>query len=293
MDETIYWRCREEGGALWLDGRAWLRCTGRDVVRFLNGQCTNDVRAWDGRRSLCAAVVSAKGKLVADVYLARDGGEGVVLDGPSELGEELAARLERYIVADDVAIEGCGPDFRVMHAWGGAIGALRGDRVVSANDRIGLDGADIFCPGSECLDLGDWACPGEVAETLRIESGVPAWGRELNGDTLPPEAGPEARWISYTKGCYIGQEVISRIRSVGHVNRTMVGFVLSGDAAPSAGADVCVAGAVSGRVTSIARSPMLEKVIALGFVRRHDSDIGTEVAIGGSSAVVAALPFVR
>lgn len=292
MDEAIYWRCRREGGAFWLDGRAWLRFAGRDAVRFLNGQCTNDVRAWDGARSLCAAVVTAKGKLSADVYLAKDVGGGILLDGPAALGAALAARFERYIVADDVVVEPPGPGFRVTHAWGAAAGALRGDRAASPNDRIGRDGTDIFCAGPEHPVLGAWSCPPEVAEALRVEAGVPAWGHELDENVLPPEVGREERWISYSKGCYIGQEVISRIRSVGHVNRRLVGLVIEGAGMPPDGAGIEAAGEVVGRVTSAARSPSLEKVIALGFMRRQDATEGTRVSAGGLSARVATLPFV-
>lgn len=292
MDEAMYWRCRKEGGAIWLDGRAWLRFTGGDAVRFLNGQCTADVRAWDGSRSLCAAVVTAKGRLCADIYLARDGGGGVVVDGPQELEGGLLERFKRYIVADDVEVEVCGPGYRVLHAWGVPASALRGGRVASPNRRIGPEGADIFCGDAGAPDPGPWACPAEVAEVLRVEAGIPAWGRELDADTLPPEAGAEERWISYSKGCYVGQEVISRIRSVGRVNRRMVGFVVRGEGAPRVGTEVRVGGEVSGRVTSVARSPSLQKFIALGFVRGHDAAVGTEVAMGDSHAVVAALPFV-
>ncbi len=292
VDETIYWRCRKEGGAFWLDGRCWLRFSGSDVVRFLNGQCTNDVRRWDGSRSLCAAVVSAKGRLLAEVFLARAGDGGIIVDGPAELAGALVGRFGQYVVADDVSIVGCGRDFRAMHAWGGAIAALRDGRGCSPNNRIGFEGADIFCEGPAAPEMGEWLCPTEVAEALRVESGVPAWGRELDGDTLLPEAESGDRWISYTKGCYIGQEVISRIKSVGHVNRNLVGIVLTGDAVPAAGANVMAGGKLSGRATSVVRSPSLQKTIALGFLQRHDSKVGTEVAIGGSPGVVVALPFV-
>jgi folate-binding protein YgfZ len=292
VDETIYWRCRKAGGAFWLDGRSWLRFSGGDVVRFLNGQCTNDVRRWDGSRSLCAAVVSSKGRLLAEVFLARGGDGGIILDGPAGLGGALVGRFGQYVVADDVSILGCGQDFRAIHAWGEAIAALRDGRGCSPNNRIGLEGADIFWEGGGDPDVGAWLCPDEVAEVLRVEAGVPAWGRELDGDTLLPEADSGGRWISYTKGCYIGQEVISRIKSVGHVNRKLVGFTLAGDPVSASGANVMAGGKISGRVTSVVRSPSLQKTIALGFVQRHDSKVGTEVAIGGSPGVVVALPFV-
>lgn len=291
VDEAIYWRCRKEGGAFWLSDRSWLRFSGRDVVRFLNGQCTNDVKDWDGTRSLRAAIVSAKGRLFAEIYLARERDGSILMDGPLELAGALVGRLSRYIVADDVSFIGPGPHFRAVHVWGKAISALRLNRWISANNRIGLEGADIFHQGAYEEDLGAWHCPREVAEVLRVESGVPAWGRELTGDTLLPEVGAPERWISYTKGCYIGQEIISRIKSVGHVNRQMVGLVFEGRHEPPVGSPISSQGNILGSLTTSVWSPSLQKIIALGIIRRHDSNVGTEVDVDGSSALIVALPF--
>ncbi len=292
MDEATYWRSRREGGAYWLADRSWLRFSGQDVPRFLNGQCTNDVRNWDGTRSLRAAIVSAKGRLFAEIYLARDRGGNILMDGPGELAGALVGRLARYIVADDVSFAGPGPDFHVMHAWGKAIGALRSNCWISANNRIGPEGADIFCEGPVAHDIGEWLCPPEVRDVLRVEAGVPAWGREMDGDTLLPEVGSPERWVSYTKGCYIGQEIISRLKSVGHVNRHMVGLVIANGDAPPPGSPILANGKVLGHTTTQVWSPSMQKIIALGFIGRHDSETGTGVDVGGSSATIVALPFV-
>jgi folate-binding protein YgfZ len=133
-------------------------------------------------------------------------------------------------------------------------------------------------------------------EMLRIEAGIPIYGREVTDNTIPIEANLDAA-ISYTKGCYIGQEVISRIDARGHVNRKLVGFLLAGDRLPESGAKVVSPQREVGWVTSATYSPARRQNIALGYVRREVWQAGTQLDIRSNDtsmrATVTELPFVR
>jgi folate-binding protein YgfZ len=136
----------------------------------------------------------------------------------------------------------------------------------------------------------------ETADVLRIEAGIPVWGRELDQETIPLEAGIEDRAISFTKGCYVGQEIIIRVLHRGHgrVARKLVGLLLlePGAAVPDSAAVVLSDDKDIGTVTSSAWSPSLGRPIALGYVKRDFAPAGTRVTVGGVDAEVAALPFV-
>jgi folate-binding protein YgfZ len=145
--------------------------------------------------------------------------------------------------------------------------------------------------------LGGRACGWQAFETARIEAGIPRFGADMDESNIPLECGLEARAITYTKGCYIGQEVINRIHSVGHVNRELRGLRLADDLKqlPQRGDKLFQAGKDSGFVTSAARSPVLNANIALGCVRREASQIGTQLTLqtaeGETGAQIVPLPF--
>ena len=134
----------------------------------------------------------------------------------------------------------------------------------------------------------------ETEEALRIEAGLPRFRRDMDEETIPLEAGIESRAISFTKGCYVGQEVIVRVMHRGHgrVARKLVGLTLTGDAVPAPGAPVRRSGADVGHVTSSTMSPALARPIALAYVHRDFVEPGTEVEVNGQTAVVTVLPFV-
>lgn len=171
------------------------------------------------------------------------------------------------------------------------------------------DGYDLFVPNDSLNTMagqliaaaravGGLPCGWQAFETARIEAGIPRFGADMDENTIPLEAGLEARAISYTKGCYIGQEVINRIHSVGHVNRKLCGLRLAADleSLPEHGQKLFQAGKEAGYITSAAKSPLLNATIALGYVRREAGQIGTSLGLtaakGESVAQVAALPFV-
>ena len=301
-DAATYRGFQARGGVIDLSDRAQLLLTGPDRVRYLNGQVTSDVRKLQTGQTQMACVTTAKGKLCADVVITAH--EDVLfVDAESSLRETLLARLERYIVADDVEIRDTSEDYALLHYVGTEPppAAVAG-RIVPAR-RFGRDGWDLRILRSdlekdrEAFFHAGVELDTTLAEMLRIEAGVPRWGYELDENTLPPEAGLDQTHIDYHKGCYIGQEVISRLRSVGHVNRQLTGFMAQGDTPLVAGMRLFASAdstASIGLLTSAAYSFALEKPIALGYLKRG-SPTGALLArpdeANGSDAVVTARPL--
>jgi folate-binding protein YgfZ len=304
-DATNYREYRKRGGVADLSDRAQLVLTGPDRVRYLNGQVTNDVRTLRSGQSQMACVTTAKGKLSADVFITAQE-DALFVDAEGSVREALLARLERYIVADDVTIADATGTHALLHYICSEPPPFASMGQLAATRRFGRDGWDLRLPCETFATARDQLLAGRVvvdaalAETLRIEAGIPRWGHELDENTLPPEAGLDVTHIDYHKGCYIGQEVISRLRSVGHVNRQLTGFVAESDAPLVAGARLFPSageGASIGLLTSATFSFALEKPIALGYLKRG-SPTGALFArpegATGSQAVVTArpLPFV-
>lgn len=296
---------RQRGGVADLSARLKLRLTGADRVRYLNGQLTANVQRLGPGQALPACVTTAKGRLCAEAILHATA-DALLLDAEAVLRESLPARLERYIISDDVALEDVTENFRLFHLVGDfapasdlADAALCADR----SHRFGHAGWDLWLTPDAGATL--WpqlaarvaVLTPETQETLRIEAGIPRWGRELGEDTLPPEAGLDRTHIDYHKGCYIGQEVISRLKSIGHVNRELTGFVSASGAALSAGAQLFPPDSNErpvGTVTSAAWSFALEKPIALGYLKRGAAfpELIARTADGTETRVAPhALPF--
>jgi folate-binding protein YgfZ len=285
-----YARFRERSGVADLSSRAKLRLTGADRVRFLNGQVTANVKALAPGQALPACVTTAKGKLCGDVFIAAGiTPDALFLDAEPELGEPLLARLERYIIADEVTLEEVTAAFALLHYFREPPESLR-TRALRAN-RFGLPGWDLWLSPAErdAIFAEDPALSAELLETIRLENGVPRWGAELGPDTLPPEAGLDRTHIDYHKGCYVGQETISRLRSIGHVNRELAGFTSPTGAPLAPGMSVLPADAGPdekplGHLTSAGWSFALAKPIALGYLRRGSPTERLVARAAGNSA---------
>jgi folate-binding protein YgfZ len=306
MDAERYRDFQRRGGIIDLADRLKLLFKGEDRLRYLNGQVTANLLAAKNPGVVPACVTTAKGKLCADAFVSL-GPSGILIDADPSLAETLPPRMERYIVADDVTMEDVTESTAIVHCIGmkaEALADLTGLTPVAVS-RYGLPGFDLFPPFRSDLPpiwsklRGEYPIlDSEFLETVRIERGVPRWGRELNEDTLPPEAGLDRTHIDYTKGCYIGQEVISRLKSVGHVNRRLVGFI-SRDGTPLAqGCEVRAASTgdtAHGTITSATLSFALEKEIALGYLRRSAPVDDLLAVITGSEPVpitLCNLPFI-
>lgn len=242
-----------------LGTRCLLHLHGPDAVRYLNGQVTQDVRKLLAapQQALPACVTDAKGRLQAFVtlYLRDANGPSLWIEAPLAVREILFARLSRYLIADDAEIDDISDDYRLTHHLGQEFAA--GD---FSHARLGVAGFDRWLAAEEVAPTADLLST-EQAERLRIEHGIPAWGHELQEGLLPPEAGLDATAISYQKGCYIGQEVISRIKSAGKVNRRLSHFVLDNDA-PTDTVLLDESGAEIGSLTSVAHP------FALGYLSK-------------------------
>lgn len=255
-----------------------LEFRGPDAVRFLNGQLTQDVRRVVGQGiSLPSCVTDAKGKMQFRVTLTESADGALWIDCPAEQAEGLEARLTRYLIADDVEVVDLTGMFVRLHLIDPVAAAPQGV-LVRKGSRFGTEGVDWWIPtGMDCpLPEGTVVLTGDELEALRIANGIPTWGCELKEGMLPPEALLDSTDISYIKGCYIGQEVISRIKSAGKVNRRLTRFQVDGDAA-------VVPGPLengAGEITSI--SPFAENGIrqALGYVKRGATNLIYETADG-------------
>ena len=211
--------------------RSRLRIAGADRVTFLHGQCTNDVKRLRVGESCYAAFLNAKGKMRGDGYV-------VCLEDSFlvEASVGLLASLEKFIITEDVTIEDVSGVMGEWLAVGSGYVALPAGAVTFAHAL----GTGVIGPAPMTATLSR-----EELESVRVEAGLPWWGVDMDENTIPVEAGLEARAISYEKGCYIGQETIARIRMYGHVNRQLVQLSLGGSVAPSRG-DGIVAGGPRG-----------------------------------------------
>ena len=271
------------GGWLELRGRTILHLTGPDRIRYLNGQVSIDIPRLAGDLVRPGCVLNAKGRLVALAWFHREP-DALRVDADAGLREALGARLERYIVADDVALVDHSDGLVLFHRpTPPPEPDPLGDLPWVAATRLGRPGLDLCVPVGEADAVrGRLAAAGpeldpDTVEHLRIERGVPRWGAELGPDTLPPEAGLDATAIDYDKGCYLGQEIISRLRSVGHVNRELRHLVAArGTPRLEAGqALLAPDGTPAGGLTSATFSFALDTWLGLGYVKKSFRDPGT------------------
>jgi tRNA-modifying protein YgfZ len=274
------------GQAIFLDlsRRAKFRITGTDRLRFLNGQITNDLRKASETSAIEACILNTKGKIDAHVFVWASG-ESFLVDVEADLRETLRVRLERYVIADDVQIEDASDQFSLFHVLSQQSPALEYGRIVFVR-RFAEPGWDIWSDAaqhdavSQQLSSEFTLCDSDASDIMRIEQGIPRWGRELTEQIIPIEANLEQRAIDYQKGCYIGQEVISRMKMSGQTNKRLCGLISLDNiplqpgmklAAPS------MAGKEVGWITSATRSERIEKEIAVGYVKRGFNSAGTRL----------------
>ena len=293
-------RSGTERALLDLSARSKLRVTGADRFRFLNGQITNDLRKASETAAIEACVLNAKGKLNGHIFIATVG-ESFLVDAEPELRETLRARLERYVIADDVQIEDVTEEFALFHVFAEEPPASGFGRIVSTR-RLFATGWDIWTdPTRHDAVLNELASAhtfvdSAAAEVMRIEQGLPRWGRELTDEIIPIEANLEERTIDYQKGCYIGQEVISRIKMSGQTNKRLCGLISLNDTPLQPGMKLVApsaSGKEAGWITSATRGQRQE--IALGYVKRSFNSPATNLnALSSDAAIpveVVSLPF--
>jgi folate-binding protein YgfZ len=322
---------RGAAGVLDLSFRSRLCLTGADRKKFLHGQVTNDVNRLNVGEGCYAALVNAKGKIQSDlnVYALED---EILLDFEPGYTASVMQRLEKYIIADDVQVVDVAPQYGLLSVQGPKAGdvirqldpgaqlpAKTMSFVLSKNTTLGeIDlmnlartggcGFDLFVPTATlravadklvgaAKTVGGRACGWQALEIARTEAGIPRFGADMDETNLAPEAGLENRAISYSKGCYIGQEVIARIRTYGQVAKSLRGLRLADSmrVLPRRGDKLYRGDQEIGYVTSAVASPTLKSGIALAYVRREVNQIGTELLVrtaeGDCAARIVPLPF--
>ena len=292
----------QAGQATFLDlsARTKFRIAGTDRFRFLNGQITNDLRKASETVAVEACVLNAKGKMNAHIFVSAPG-ECFLVDAEPELRETLRARLERYVIADDVQIEDVTDQFSLFHVLSEESPTPEHGWIVSVR-RVAEPGWDIWSDAArhdavrQQLSSAFGFLDSAAAEVMRIEQGIPRWGSELTEEIIPIEANLEQRTIDYEKGCYIGQEVVSRIKMSGQTNKRLCGLVSLDDIPVQQGMKLAATsknGKEVGWITSATHSDRMGKEIALGYVKRGFNSISTKLdaVVPGDSTPQTARPI--
>ncbi len=325
-----YRALREATGVIDRSARGRLAAAGRDRLTYLHAMLTNDVASLSAGKGCYAAYLTAQGRMLADMRVL-ELGDLTLLDVEPDSTALVLEKLEQFIFSEDVQLSNlseelgeicvCGPGSAemlsgVLNAAAGVLAALQeyqsirvlfdgGNVVAAAEGEFGTPAFNVDLARPHAGPLRDALrragavdASVEAAEILRVEAGRPRYGVDMDETTIPLEAGIEARAISFTKGCYPGQEVITRVLQRGHgrVAKRLVGVACESDHVPVHG-DLVVAGDREiGRVTSATFSPSLEVPIALGYLHRDFVNPGTAVAVVHDDARIAAhvvtLPFV-
>jgi len=325
-----YAALRKSAAVLDLSFRSRICLAGADRTRFLHGQVTNDINKLKPGQGCYAALVNARGKIESDfnVYCLES---ELLLDFEPGLAQKVTERFEKFIIADDVQVVDVSTAYGLLSVQGPRAvdvvsefgvtslpsqilditrfaGGAESESYCARVSRIGTTGFDLFLPLAQMEQsagmlveiarkhegrLVGW----EALEIARIEAGIPRFGQDMDEMNLAPEAGIDSA-ISYNKGCYIGQEVISRIRAYGQVAKALRGLQFPSPLPhlPQKGAKIFFERKEVGYVTSAIQSPSLQKTIALGYVRREHHAVGTKLSVlmGDAPALaqVVPLPFV-
>jgi glycine cleavage system T protein len=309
LDECL--TVRNNVGIFDLSHRGKLRLSGKEHIKFLQGMLTNDVNKLEEGKGLYATLLTVKGKMIADMRVYRDS-ESVILDVEPGLNEKVRELLIKFRLSYRANIEditeslsllslhgpnskrllqkALGEEIREMNEYDFFKREISGFRIMIARaNRTGEEGYDIFVPSEGLKTLWEFLNQkGEerklkpagldAMEILRIEAGIPRYGIDMDENTIPIEAG---LWhaLSFEKGCYVGQEVIARIKWRGHVNWHLVGFEIEGGDLPKKGDKIFYGEREIGYITSSTFSPTLRKTIALGYIRREFKEPGTKVSL--------------
>ena len=277
-----------DGVAVWdRSPRGLLALRGADRATFLQGQVSNDVLGLAPGASRHAALLDSTGHILADLHVHAFPDFLIVETDPACL-PVLHATLDRFLIMEDVALADVSGDYQVWSVLGrgaAALTSLPGERRPLSLPLA--PGFDLWLPAGSAPPLPEAVRLSEdAAETLRVEAGLPLWGRELSLAVLLPETGLDDA-VSYTKGCYVGQEIVARLHARGHTNRALRRILLTEDAPiPSPGATVHVPedgpepGREIGRITSAVASPQRGgQSLALAYVRKEYFEAGTPVTV--------------
>ncbi len=319
-DPAAEFRALLEGAAIFdLSWQSRLVLGGEDRVRWLNGMVTNNIRDLAFNHGNYSFVLNPQGRNLGDLT-AYNRGDYVLIATDREQAPKLKELFDRYIIMDDVEVEDitdklaaigvAGPQAAtILNAAGIEASAMvPGEVIDPVWQGVGIsvarsvlpqmDGYEIWST-AENLDrvwdalVSSGARPvgSKALELYRVARGVPRYGVDLRERDLPQETGQQ-HVLNFAKGCYVGQEIVERIRSRGNVHRILVGLEIQDDV-PAAGEKIVAEDKQVGEVTSAARVPFptADRTLGLGYIRREFADPGTEVKVGEQRAVLKALPF--
>lgn len=300
-----YTALREHAAWRDLSDRGRIRLTGEDRARLLHAMTTNHVQDLQPGQGQYTFFLNAQGRILADAHLLCFD-DHMLLDTEPELRTKIYEHLDRYIIADDVTLEDVTDSIACVSVEGpeaaeilGRLGAALpetayswqswGDRVVARIDTTGAGGFFVILPAAEkagfLADLTSAGVPevsaGE-ARTIRIENGKPRYGEEISERYLVQEAA-QMQAIHFSKGCYLGQEIVERVRSRGQVHRMLRTLEIEGAEPPAEGTKLTKDGGPAAEVASAVYSPGLGKTVALAYVRTQFADPGT--ALDGNATV--------
>ena len=298
--------------------RTLVSLSGKDRTRWLNGMVSNNIRDLRSGHGVYAFVLNPQGKIQGDLY-AFHRGETIVVE-LDRAQSNLLPQLRRYIIMDKVEVEELGDRVDVLGAagpganralaslgltppsvalelldttWNGmALTVVRGDNPCVPNFELWVAKDQTDRVWHALLQAGAREIHNTALETFRVLCGIPRVGVDIGERTLPQETAQD-RALNFNKGCYIGQEIVERIRARGQVHRGLQGFVLESAVEP--GAKISVAGKEVGELTSVATvtppGSSSQKVLALGYIRREAEKPGTVIEVGTARGIVASLPF--
>jgi folate-binding protein YgfZ len=302
-----------------LNSRVKIALTGGDRVRWLNGMVTNNIRDLAVGHGVYAFLLNPQGHILGDLY-AYNRGDSLIIDTDQSQSEKLLATFDHYIIMDDVEVANvgdkltgigiAGPKAReVLRTAGFELSELdplqfieitwrNVAATVVRGDNASVEAYELWLPPGEATLLWDaltkaGATPaGTTAlELLRIAAGIPRYGQDIRERDLPQET-EQTRAVHFSKGCYIGQEIVERIRSRGNVHRKFTGFEVQG-ALPALGTKIQADGRDVGEITSAASLPLDggERLVGLGYIRREIATPGKRFQVNETGLSVAALPF--
>jgi len=304
--------------------RARVSLTGGDRVRWLNGMVTNNVRDLAPGRGLYAFLLNPQGRILGDMY-AYNLGESLVVEADRSQVEKIVATFDHYIIMDDVEVTNIGEKQTRLGLAGprsratlNAVGievpelqplqvvtprcscdcdciectVIRVDDATNESYEIWLAPKDVYKTWQALIAAGATPVGSEALEIQRIVLGIPLYGVDIRDRDLPQET-EQARALNFNKGCYVGQEIVERIRSRGNVHRKFTGFLAEGSPAIAPGAKILSDEKEVGEITSVAVLHMSsgERTVALGYIRREVGVPGREVTIGTAKASVIQLPL--
>ena len=277
---------RSGGNGFYPQKRGLFAVWGKESIQFLNGLITNDMKTLEDGAMMKAAFPNAQGRLLAVVRVLRQG-ERFLIETEEATREKIWNNLFRFTFAGEFFAEDLSDKYS-FYSISGERSNLEGEIEFERDVFVPIETKFSF-PGA--VEISD-----EVYEVLRIEKGIPLYGVDMDETTIVSELGIDGI-ISYTKGCYIGQEIIARIYFRGHVAKQLKGLFLSEPPELADGGEQfelkSVDGKNAGKITSVCYSPKLEKYIALGFVRYDYLANGTELKIGNAAAIVQNFPIIN